>query len=192
MCDQIIKSNAKGKIYSTVDTIPYNTVGLILGTSKHLTDGRLNLYYTNRVTAATELFRADKIKFVIVSGDNSRIDYNEPQQIKLDLMKVGINSSKIYLDFAGFRTFDSMVRAKEIFGQDSLTVITQNFHNERAIYIASRLGMHTIGYNAKDVDKASGLKTQIREKLARVKVFIDDLFGTKPKFLGHPINIPDR
>lgn len=90
----------------------------------------------------------------------------------------------------GFRTFDSIVRLKEIFGQESVTIISQPFHNERAIYIASKEGIAAIGFNAKDVNARYGFKTQLREKLARVKVFADYLFSVKPKYLGDKIIIP--
>ena len=158
-CDQIIKDNAKGKLYSNIDATPFNKVGLVLGTAKYLANGQVNLYYNNRINGAVNLYRANKIKYIIVSGDNGRKDYYEPRQIQTDLLRLGIDSQHIFLDYAGFRTFDSIVRLKKIFGQDSVTIISQKFHNERALYIASKLNIFAIGYNAVDVDKASGLKT---------------------------------
>jgi SanA protein len=110
--------------------------------------------------------------------------------MRLDLISAGIDSAVIYLDYAGFRTFDSMVRLKEIFSQDSVTVISQQFHNERAIYIASQEGIAAIGFNAKDVSKKFGFRVQLREKFARVKVFVDYLTGKNPKFLGAKVAIP--
>ena len=103
----------------------------------------------------------------------------------------GIDSSRIYLDYAGFRTFDSMVRLKEVFSQDSVTVISQRFHNERALFIASREGIDAIGFNAEDVSSNIGYKVQIREKLARVKLFLDYVFGKQPKFLGPKVQIAE-
>ena len=108
-----------------------------------------------------------------------------------DLVKEGIDSSRIFLDYAGLRTFDSMVRAKKIFGQTAITVISQPFHNERAIYIASREGMNAVGFNARDVNAKVGIKVMMREKLARVKVFIDYITGNDPKFLGKRVFIPE-
>ena len=113
----------------------------------------------------------------------------EPKTIKNDLVAEGIPSEKIFLDYAGFRTLDSMVRAKEVFGLENVTVISQKFHNERAIYLAKKKGLIAIGYNAKDVTGNSGLKIRLREYLARVKVFIDLLFNTQPKFFGELIEI---
>lgn len=110
--------------------------------------------------------------------------------MKLELAKKGIDTTKIYLDYAGFRTYDSVIRAKEIFGQDSLLFISQAFHNERAVYIAQQNGMVAYGFNAKDVNAFNGFKTKLREYLARNKVFVDQLFNVKPKFLGDKILIP--
>jgi SanA protein len=188
--DRVITNAAKGKLYSSIEAIPYNKTGLLPGTSKYLVAGYLNPYYTYRMDAAIRLLKAGKIRYIIISGDNSSIYYNEPALMRADLLKAGIDSSCIYSDYAGFRTFDSVVRLKAIFSQDSVTVISQPFQNERAIYIASREGITAIGFNAKDVGARAGFKVQAREKLARVKVFIDYLFGAEPKFLGEKVNIP--
>ena len=189
-CNKAVADAAKGKVYADVKTIPYNRVGLLLGTSKLGRTGHNNPFYDNRITAAAQLIKAGKIKYLIISGDNGRKDYSEPEAMRTDLMHAGIDSSIIYLDYAGFRTFDSVIRLKEIFGQDSVTIISQQFHNERAVYIASRQGITAIGYNAKDVSKVQGFRTLLREKLARVKVILDFWFGKKPKFLGSKIIIP--
>ncbi|WP_336517989.1 SanA/YdcF family protein [Pollutibacter soli] len=188
-CDKSVADNAAGKTFSDVNAVPSNKVGLLLGTAKFLSNGYENYYYRYRIQAATELFRAGKIEYLIVSGDNSRVEYDEPTTMKSDLIAMGIDSTKIYLDYAGFRTFDSMIRAKEIFGQDSLTVISQAFHNERAIFISEKQKMTVVGYNAKDVSKSVGLKVAMREKLARVKVFLDNIFDKQPKFLGPRVEI---
>ena len=189
-CNKVIANNAKGKLYTDVKKIPYNKVGLLLGTSKLGRRGRNNPYYDNRIEAAAALIKEGKIKYLIISGDNGRQEYNEPEDMRSDLIKAGIDSTIIYLDYAGFRTFDSIVRLKEIFGQDTVTIISQPFHNERAIYTASQEGITAIGFNANDISSKLGLKTQAREKLARVKVFLDFWLGKEPKFLGSKINIP--
>ena len=190
ICNKAIAKATEGKLFSDTNSIPYNKVGLLLGTSKYLANGSVNYYYSFRIAAAVKLINAGKIKYIIVSGDNSRQDYDEPTQMQQDLIKAGIDSSIIYLDYAGFRTFDSIVRLKEIFGQDSATVISQPFHNERAIYIASQEGITAVGFNARDVSTATGFRVQLREKLARVKVFLDYVFNKKPKFLGKKVIIP--
>jgi SanA protein len=189
-CDRQVKEAAEGKTFSSMNNLPHNHVGLLLGTGKYLGNGALNPFYRNRIIAASALLKAGKVDYLIISGDNSRKDYNEPETMRADLIESGIDSSHIYLDYAGFRTFDSMIRLREIFSQDSVTIISQKFHNERALYIAGREGIAAIGFNARDVSPSAGVRTQLREKLARVKVFVDYLFHNTPKFLGSKVNIP--
>ncbi|MCU0353152.1 MAG: YdcF family protein [Cytophagales bacterium] len=191
LCDSLVSGAAKGKLYTDVEKVPFNRAGLLLGTAKYVAGGRVNLYYTYRIQAAVRLVQAGKIKYVIVSGDNSTKDYNEPEQMRTDLVEAGIDSSAIFLDYAGFRTFDSVVRLREIFSQQSVTVISQKFHNERAVFIASKEGIDAVGYNARDVSLNAGFWVQLREKLARVKVFADYLFGKQPKFLGEKVPLPE-
>tara|TARA_R110002051_G_scaffold213916_1_gene278755 strand:+ start:165 stop:800 length:636 start_codon:yes stop_codon:yes gene_type:complete len=188
-CNFIISSTTEDKTYSDINTIPPNRVGLVLGTSNRISNGSSNPYYTYRIDATVALYKAGKIKFILVSGDNGSIYYNEPNTIKKDLIKSGIPEQVIYLDYAGFRTLDSMVRAKFIFGLDNVTVISQKFHNERAIYIAEQKGLKAIGFNAQDLSTSQGFKVRFREYLARVKVFIDMILNTQPKFYGATVEI---
>ena len=187
--NKTIVNNAKGKTFNTTSEIPRNKVGLLLGASKFVANGRINVYYTNRINAAVELYKAGKINIILVSGDNGRETYDEPTTFKEDLIKKGIPESAIVLDYAGFRTLDSVVRAKEIFGQDSITIISQEFHNQRAIYLAEEHNIKAIAYNAKDVSDRVGFKTNMREYLAKTKASLDILFNVKPKFLGEKIVI---
>ena len=189
VAEYVITNSAKEKTFDSVDIIPKNKVGLLLGTSKYVLNGRQNLFYVYRIQAAVALFNAQKIEYIIISGDNGRIEYDEPTDMKNDLMAKGIPESAIYLDYAGFRTLDSVVRSKEIFGQDTITIISQQFHNQRAIYIATQKGMDAIGYNAKDVHTLVSMRIAIREKLARVKTLLDVLLGVNPKYLGETIDI---
>lgn len=184
-----IEKNAENKIFSNVDNITNNKVGLVLGTAKRLQNGNINLYYKYRLKAAINLYISKKIEFIVISGDNRTKNYDEPTDFKDDLIKAGIPENKIYLDYAGFRTLDSVVRIKEIFGQTSITIISQEFHNERAIYLAEHFNIKAIGFNAKRVSGRYGLKVQIREYLAKVKVFVDIIFKVEPKFLGEKIEI---
>ncbi|MDH3796471.1 MAG: YdcF family protein, partial [Flavobacteriaceae bacterium] len=145
LCNIIIERAVKDKTFHTIESVPKNKVGIILGTSRHLVEGGMNPFYTHRINATIALFEAGKIEYVLVSGDNGTVYYNEPDTMKKDLIKGGIPEDKIYMDFAGFRTLDSMVRAKEVFGLTNATVISQEFHNERAIYLAQRHGLHAVG-----------------------------------------------
>ncbi|MBL7932806.1 MAG: YdcF family protein [Bacteroidia bacterium] len=187
--NRVIEYSTESMVYENVAMIPHNKVGLLLGTSKSLKSGFPNLYFSYRIKAAADLFKAGKIDVIVISGDNSRKNYNEPMDMKEELMKQGIPEDRIYLDYAGFRTYDSVVRLEKIFGQKQFTVISQNFHNRRAIYIARHCNLEAIGYNAEDVNQYSGFKTMLREKFARVKVFVDFLIGTEPKFLGERVEI---
>jgi len=185
----LIVNKTRSSVYDNVNDVPNTKVGLVLGTSKYLANGRINLYFKYRIEAAYELYKSGKIKYIVVSGDNHRTEYNEPQQMKDDLIALGVPAEIIYLDYAGFRTLDSVVRMKEIFGQSEFTIISQQFHNERAIYIANHYDIKAYGYNASNVNIKAGLKTQLREKFARVKVFVDFIIHKQPKFLGEPIEI---
>jgi SanA protein len=184
-----VEQKTKDYIYDDVNNIPENEVGLLLGTSKYLTSGMENLYYTYRIQAAVELYENKKIDIIIVSGDNSTKEYNEPVMMMNDLVEKGVKKEDIVLDYAGFRTLDSVVRSKEIFEQNKITIISQKFHNERAIFIAMIKDIDAIGYNAKDVNIRYGFKTQVREYLARVKMFFDIAVNKQPKFLGEKILI---
>ena len=189
LCNFTIENAVKGKTYSDSQLIPKNKVGIVLGTSQRLVEGGINPYYAHRIKATIALFEAGKIDFILVSGDNGSKYYNEPDTFKKDLIKGGIPEEKIFLDYAGFRTLDSMVRAKVIFGLDSVTVISQEFHNERAIYLAEKKGLRAIGFNARDIEGSPGFKVQMREYFARVKVFLDLILNTEPRFYGNRVEI---
>ncbi len=189
ICNWAIEKSTRKFISSHVENIKSQKIGLLLGTSKYLRNGSLNDFFSYRIEATAKLYHAGKIEFIIVSGDNSRKEYNEPQDMKNELVERGIPEERIFLDFAGLRTFDSVIRAKEIFGQNSFVVISQEFHNQRAVYIARKHGIEAFGFNAKDVSAYNGFKTKIREYLARDKVFIDIMLGVRPKYLGEKITI---
>ena len=184
-----VKKSVSNQLYSKSKDIPYNKVGLLLGTSKYLASGIVNPYYQYRIDAAVALFKEQKIAFILVSGDNGEEHYNEPESMKKDLVARGISEEMIFLDYAGFRTLDSILRCKQVFGTSAVTIISQPFHNERAVFIANHKDITAIGFNAKDVPAYSGLKTQVREKFARVKMLLDLLLGKEAKFYGEKIII---
>ncbi|WP_299386755.1 ElyC/SanA/YdcF family protein [uncultured Lacinutrix sp.] len=189
ICNGIIIYNAEGKTFSEIKNIPKNKVGIVLGASKFTNGNRINLYYKYRLEAAEVLYNAGKIEYILISGDNSRKDYDEPSTFKNDLIAKGIPEHKIFLDYAGFRTLDSMVRAKAIFSLTECTIISQKFHNERAIYLAQKNNINAIAFNAKNTTGRYGLKTNLREYLAKTKAVLDILFRVQPKFLGKKIDI---
>jgi SanA protein len=175
---------------NNINEVPQSYAAIMLGTSKKLSDGRDNLYYAYRVNAAVTLYTSGKVKKVVVSGDNGTTEYNEPQDMKLDLIANGIPESDIICDYAGFRTLDSIIRFKNIFGQSSGIVVSQEFHNSRAIYIGHRHGISLSGFNAKDVDSYNGFKTRVREVISKTFCLLDvEIFSTNPRYLGDPIKI---
>ena len=184
-----IETETKNFVSYDIQKLPNEKVGLLLGTSKILKSGWKNLYFFNRIDAAEQLYKSGKIKYILISGDNSTKDYSEPEDMQAELLKRGIPADKIVLDFAGFRTLDSVVRAKEIFGQNSFIIISQKFHNERAVFLAQHYGIKAYGFNAKDVNKYFGFKTKVREYFARAKVFVDFFLGVEPKFGGEKVEI---
>ncbi len=188
--DLLIGISAGGSTTSVMDQMPYNRCGLLLGTSRFRADGSENPFFSNRIDAAAGLYHAGKIDFVIATGDNSDRRYNEPRAMLAELVERGVPPKKVFLDYAGFRTLDSIVRAREIFGQVSITVISQRFHNERAVYIAKHYGINAAGFNAADCDDSGWIKVRLREVLARFRAFIDlHVTGERPRFLGGHIEI---
>ena len=177
-------------VTSEIDKLPNVKVGIVPGTKKILTSGVVNQYFQFRIDAAVKLFEAGKVKHFLVSGDNSTKDYNEAEDMKISLVEAGIPDSLITLDYAGFDTYDSMIRAREVFGQHRFIVISQEFQNERAVYIARSFGIKAYGYNAKDVNSYGGFKTKTREFFARGKAFVEVLFGVEPTYLGEKVLIP--
>ncbi len=182
----IIISSAKKNIYNTVSETPNgNNVALLLGTSRYTTRGTTNLYFKYRINAASELYHLGKIKHIIVSGDNSLKEYNEPQQMLQALIQKGVPETAITLDFAGFRTLDSVVRGKKVFGQNKFIIVSQKFHIERALFIANKYDIEAIGFAAIDPPKKYSFKTNIREIFAKTKAVIDlYIIHKEPKFLG--------
>jgi SanA protein len=176
--------------FNSIDSIPHNHCGVVLGTSKYLGNGKRNLYYSNRIKAAVELYNRKKIDYIIVSGDNRNRNYNEPITMYNDLVLAGISGTKIILDYAGFRTLDSVVRGKEVFGQNKFTVISQLFHNQRATYIAHEKGIEAIAFNAEGLSENEDFKLQLREIAARVLVIFDMLTAKQPHFLGEKVIVP--
>lgn len=181
----IIDWTTDGQILTDVKKVQPKKVGLVLGTSKYVISGGRNLFFKYRIDATVKLFKAGKIQHILVSGDNGHKSYNEPEEMRKELIKHGIPDHKITLDYAGFRTFDSMIRCKEVFCQTDIILITQRFHLHRAIFLANRFDIDVIGFEAKDVPENYALKTRVREYFARVKALLDIyILNTSPKFLG--------
>ena len=181
-----MNKSADGKIYTDINKIPSKEVAVVLGTSRWLTNGYENNYFTYRINAAANLYLQGKVKKILVSGDNGQTSYNEPYEMFDALVDKGVNPNDIVLDYAGFRTFDSMVRANKVFGLNNFIVVSQDWHCERAIYIGQAKNISMIGFAAKDPNIST--KTQLREYPARVSAFLDCyIMKTNPKYLGEPV-----
>jgi SanA protein len=188
--DRYVESVAADQVYNDLADLPGRRVGLILGTGKWAPSGRVNLFYQRRLEAALALYRKGKVERLLVSGDNSRPDYDEPTEMHDDLVALGVPSEHITLDYAGFRTYDSVIRAKQVFGLDSFVVVSQRFHCLRAVYLARAAGIDAVGFAAQDVGGATGMRIRLREVLARTQAVVDwNILHREPKFLGEPVAI---
>jgi len=186
----LVARAAHGKTYSDVSQIPHRRVGLVLGCPKRITGGWSNPFFENRMAAAAELYHNGRVDYLIVSGDNHIQGYDEPTDMKNSLVEKGVPKDRIYLDYAGLRTLDSVVRVKQIFLQDNVTVVSQDFHNQRAIFLAAHHGIDAIGFDAADVAPQYAFKTLLREQFAKVKAVLDVyVLHTQPHFLGRRIAV---
>ena len=182
---------SRGRIFEDVSAIPPTKVGLLFGTTDKV-QGRENLYFRYRIDAAEKVWNAGKLDTLIVSGDNRSRYYNEPEKMKQALIERGIPADRIVCDYAGLRTLDSVVRAKEIFGADPILFISQRFQNQRAIYLAKANDIEAYGFDARDVETQAGLKTKVREVGARVKMWLDiNFLDTRPRHLGEKVEMPE-
>lgn len=180
-----ITESARHRIFTDTAAIPENEVGLVLGTSSSLRGGYTNPFFAGRIAAAAELYRAGKIHQLLLSGDNRHAGYDEPTDMKDALIAAGVPASILTLDYAGFRTFDSMARARHVFGLQRVTVITDDFHAPRAIVLGRHFGLDTVAFVSKPVPLKWSTKSRLREILADAKTVLDfTVLRTKPHFLG--------
>jgi SanA protein len=185
-----VKFSAVGRTYDDPEAMPHRRVGLVLGCPKILAHGRRNFFFRYRIEAAATLFQAGKVDYLLVSGDNLSAGCTEAADMQEALIGAGVPAGKIYCDFAGLRTLDSVVRAREIFGQTELAIISQKFHNERAIFLAKRHGLDAIGFNARTLGGLHDFTSLCREQFARVRAVLDAyLLDTQPKLLGDKVRI---
>lgn len=175
----------RNQVYESLEALPATDVALVLGTSKRLSNGEANPYFYYRIEAAEQLYKSGKVKHLILSGDNETRYYNEPQYMKDALLKRDIPDSVITLDYAGFRTLDSVVRCKMIFGQNEFIVVTQRFHTYRAVFIADNFDIEAVAYAAENISLSKSINVIIREFLARPKAVLDVfIFNVKPRIMG--------
>ncbi|WP_128543641.1 SanA/YdcF family protein [Larkinella soli] len=173
LCNFWIVYSTRSQVYFELEKLPSNDVGLVLGTSKFVKSGKENLFFRYRMEATARLWKSGKIKYIILSGNNDSEYYNEPSDMQKALRRLGVPESVMTLDYAGYRTFDSVVRCKEVFNQEKITIISQNFHNARALYIGNHEGIAAVAFAAQDVPDGYSLRTLIREYLARPLAVLD-------------------
>lgn len=191
-CNNRVTAAATDKLFNRAGDVPSRPVALVLGCSPKLSDGRENYFFTFRMDAAAELYFQKRAKILLVSGDNRFHNYDEPTEMKKALVSRGVPEKNIVCDYAGRRTLDSVIRAREIFGQNSFIIVSQPFHNTRALYIAGKNGIDAVGYNARDIETRAALRTYLRETLARTKAVLDvEIFNVGPQLLGEPVSLPD-
>lgn len=184
--DQVCQRAASGRIFRSIESVPANEVALLLGTSKLMASGRPNLHFQQRIAAAAKLYHAGKVRHLLVSGDNHIVGYDEPTDMRDALMAAGVPDSAITRDYAGFRTLDSVVRAHSVFGLNSFTIVTEEFHCPRAVWIARQRGFNAVAFAAPGLQsKRWTWRVKAREVAARVWCAVDlYIRHRQPKFPG--------
>ncbi len=180
--------NSKKHIYSDINKVPEMQTGLVLGAYVY-PNGVMSDMLKDRATTTLELYNAGKIKKILISGDHGTKIYDEVNVLKKYFLENNVRSEDIFLDHAGFDTYDSLYRAKEIFQVDSLIIITQNFHLPRAVYIGNKLDIKTIGFIADKHQYIAVELNYLREYIARIKAWINITLRSSPKYLGEVIPI---
>lgn len=191
-CLVIINLVSSDRIFNTttIDNAPHCRVAIVLGCRKILNNGCVNLYFQNRINAAVELYNSGKVDCLIVSGDNHTVGYDEATDMKESLVVAGVPEDRIVCDYAGFRTLDSVVRAKKIFGADSFYVVSQEEHARRAVFTARGFGCEAYGFAANEVHVHYSLMTRVREQFAKICAVFDVIIRREPKFLGPKESLP--
>ena len=178
----IIKRGSSAHLYDSIHEIPNKKTALVLGAAKFGKYGGINPYYQYRINAAYNLFANNKVEKLIVSGDNHSKSYDETTAMAESLISMGVPDSCIIRDYAGFRTLDSVIRSKKVFNCQELIIVSQKFHNERAVFAARYYGIDAVGYNARDV-QATNNYTHFREIGAKFLMVLDlYCLKTQPRF----------
>jgi SanA protein len=166
-------------------------VGLVLGTAPILGSGRPNPFFEGRMDAAAALYHAGKVRHWLLSGDNGRRSYDEPAAMRAALLARKVPATALTVDAAGFRTLDSMARARHVFGLRRVVIVTDDFHQARALFLAQGSGLDATGYASVPVPFWISKKTRCREWGSRVKAVLDlYALDTRPRFLGPRILVP--
>ncbi|MEG9546379.1 ElyC/SanA/YdcF family protein [Mannheimia sp. HC-2023] len=179
--DSITSYAVRDKVYSEINDLPHRDYAVVLGTAKFYSKNVINEYYKYRLEAAKQLVKSEKVNKLLVSGDNKTPYYNEPKTMTNDLLKMGIPQLQIKQDYAGYTTFDSIIRATEVYKLPPFTIVSQKFHCERALFIAKFKNIDAICYAAKYPQGA--YQVRLREILARTAMLFNLLIGKMPETL---------
>jgi SanA protein len=183
-----IRSGAKQFIYASADSVPQKYTAIVLGAFVGKNGAPSNVL-ADRLNTALDLYQKGRVKRFLLTGDHGRVNYDEVNNMKLYLMENGVPQQDIFLDHAGFDTYNSMVRAKEIFCVKGAIIITQEFHLPRAVYIARKKGLDALGYIAPMRDVNALRYLEFRENIACIKAYWEVLINKRPRFLGTKIPI---
>jgi SanA protein len=181
---------SRDRIHTSPAAVPATGVALVLGTGKTTHSGLPNVHFRVRMDAAASLYQSGRVRHFLVSGDNSRPDYNEPEDMKQALITRGVPATAVTCDFAGLRTLDSIVRARQIFGVTRCVIVSDDFHLARALWLADLHGITATAFHTEVVSWNRSGKTRVREWLARVNAVADEIIGKEPKFGGPRIELP--
>jgi len=189
-CNWWLLAANRSRIFRDAAALPNHDVALVLGTAPRV--GRYgNPFFEARMDAAAKLWRERKVRHFLLSGDNGTRYYDEPTAMRDALVPRGVPAAALSLDCAGFRTLDAMVRARKVFGLEKVIVITDGWHQPRALFLAHAAGLDAIGFRTSDVLWNMSARTRLREWISRVKA-VADIYAlhTRPKFLGQPVHLP--
>ena len=184
-----LEALATSFVTSDASRLPSVDVALVLGAAPIGPEGGPNRYFEYRLDAAAALWRAGKVRYLLVSGDRRPPGYDEPSAMRAGLVACGVPAERIYRDFAGVRTRDSILRAADVFGQKRLIVVSQPFHLARAIFLARQEGMEAWGFAARDVDRPYSILTTLRRYPSALRAYYDVWFDTPPRHAGKPVAI---
>ncbi|MDP1962421.1 MAG: ElyC/SanA/YdcF family protein [Reyranella sp.] len=179
---------AEAKSFTDIGKVPAVDVALVLGTAPIGPEGGPNRYFVYRLDAAAALYKAGKVKYFIVSGTREG-RYDEPTAMRAGLIERGVPAEAIYRDFGGDRTFDSIVRARRVYGQTRLVIVSQRFHLSRALFLAVHEGIEAWGFEARDVDQPYSIFTELRRYPSALRAYWDVWNGMKAQEVGKPVAI---
>jgi SanA protein len=180
-----IFQSAKSYVFTNPDDLPVNDIGLVLAARVRIRGGRISPYFVGRNEAAAKLYHAGKVKKLLLSGESRANGYNEPAEMKASLLKLGVPESAMTLDSSCKRTLDSIVRAREVFGLNRLTIITDDFHTSRALFLSRYYGIDAVAFSSARIPLETSMGNRAREWLARVKAVLDVyILHTRPEASG--------